>query len=303
MSSVFSSHEFQNTRTTLRDVDSFSDRRSSRDAGGARSTPIAALAASAVTDIRQRLEKKLAANPQVVSEAQVKAFARLVVESRESVIDGYVMQFIRRGVSVQQVYMHLFTPAAQLLGKQWTSDEIDFSRLSLAFWRLQKSLFMLEEECPSKAMLSSAEVPNIYLAPMPGSQHTFGVHMLADMARRQGWILHGGPSQDEPTILAEIARNHFEVIGLSLSSEKHREALPSLVSRIRQISLNPRVAIIVGGSLASDLIALGSVDVGGAHVDYVASDALDAIAWMSNYIKQLATNTGESIELNAQATY
>jgi methanogenic corrinoid protein MtbC1 len=44
------------------------------------------------------------------------------------------------------------------------------------------------------------------------------------------------------------AKEWFGVVGFSLSSDLHLDSLRQTIARVRQVSLNPNVGIMVGGS-------------------------------------------------------
>ena len=82
---------------------------------------------------------------------------------------------------------------------------------------------------------------------MPGSQHLLGLIVVADFFRRADWevVIEIGTSAE--TILETIQHEWFELIGLSVSTERECKALNSLLLRAREISRNPTIRVILGG--------------------------------------------------------
>jgi methanogenic corrinoid protein MtbC1 len=242
--------ELNQTRTVPRSSDPFS-----RVAGKV----ISALAA------RKQLATKSLDLALAVTQGEVRSYTTLALAESDAVVNGFVTNLLARGVTVEQIYLGLLAPSARLLGEYWCADEVGFSQVTIALWRLQQSLFLLEEV--DKA--GNGSDPNcgvIYLAAIPGSQHTFGLQMLGDLLRRRGWSVHGGTSASAGAIAKAVRAQHFDVIGLSIGSAKHFQGLRDLLIRCRQSSVNPNAALVVGGAAVGD----DSVDWNGCAADLVS---------------------------------
>ena len=58
-------------------------------------------------------------------------------------------------------------------------------------------------------------------APVPGSQHTFGVLMVSEFFRREGWQVWMELGSSETALLEAVKKDWFEVIGLSVGIDAH----------------------------------------------------------------------------------
>jgi hypothetical protein len=90
--------------------------------------------------------------------------------------------------------------------------------------------------------------PHAMLVPLPGSQHTLGLFMVSEFFRRGGWKVWGELAASEADIVTAIKTQHFDLVGLSVSTEDQLPALarfvaqylllnPNFAKRFRQISL------------------------------------------------------------------
>jgi len=177
----------------------------------------------------------------------------------------------RAGLSVEALYLDLFAPAARLLGEMWSDDECDFSTVTVALGRLQRLLREL-----SPAFGTEVEYPangrRALFAQACDEQHSFGLSMVAEFFRREGWDVFGafGCGVEDP---AERARKEWaDVVGLSIGSERRMDWLRQCIAAVRASSCNPAVVVMVGGPifrLHPDWVS----DVG---ADGTAQDARDA---------------------------
>jgi methanogenic corrinoid protein MtbC1 len=205
------------------------------------------------------------------STEQVAEFVRLIVGDSEADMHAAIDAKRRGGMSVEALYLDLFAPAARTLGDMWLDDLCDFSTVTVALGRLQR---LLRELSPSFG--TEIEYPangrRAMFAQPPEEQHSFGLSMVAEFFRREGWDVVGvvGGASDDPA--ARVRKEWADVVGFSIGSEIRLEWLRQRIAEVRAASRNPDVIIMVGGPIF--IINPGWVaDVG---ADSTAMDARDA---------------------------
>jgi methanogenic corrinoid protein MtbC1 len=188
-----------------------------------------------------------------------------------------VMQTIRRwqnlGYRLEDIYLSGVTVAAGLLGDWWLSDEICFSEVSISALRLQQALSELSPEFLKDAVRST-DVKRMLLLNPPGSQHTLGSYMTAEFFRRGGWQVIGMDARDESTVLRLLHTEWFDLAGFSVASDRQVEVLTTLIQKVRSVSVNTSIRVVVGGpmvglkpQLAEELGAdCGCSEVSSAHI-------------------------------------
>ncbi len=210
------------------------------------------------------------------SAEQVAAFVALIVGDSDFDVQAAVDAKRRAGLSVEALYLDLFAPAARLLGEMWSEDECDFSTVTVALGRLQRLLrelspaFGTEIEYPAngrRALFTQAS----------DEQHSFGLSMVAEFFRREGWDVFGvvGCGIDDP--VERVRKEWADVIGLSIGSERRLDWLRECIARMRAASCNPGVVVMVGGPLFT------------LHPDWVASVGADATAHDARDAPRVAT--------------
>ena len=105
----------------------------------------------------------------------------------------------------------------------------------------------------SQAFGSEVQPPpngrRILLAQHADEQHSFGLAMVAEFFRRDGWEVLGGVGGAVPDPSGEVARDWFDVVGFSLGSALRVDWARERIAEVRRQSRNRSVVVLVGGPL------------------------------------------------------
>jgi MerR family transcriptional regulator, light-induced transcriptional regulator len=205
-----------------------------------------------------------------VSEEDVASFGQLILTRNEKQALEFITHMRANGAPVEAIYLDLLAPVARYLGELWENDLCDFTDVTIGLGGLQKML----RDLNSEVQQSRHPTPNglsILLVPTPGEQHTFGLSMVAELFRKQGWEVVGGPYDlgDSPQTL--VGRRSFDAVGFSLATSINLPNLTDAIAAVRKSSRNKAVCIMVGGpffSLQPECVVHGA--------DLVATDAQQA---------------------------
>ena len=206
-----------------------------------------------------------------VSAEEVATFGQLILTRSEEQALACITRMRAAGAPIEAIYLDLLAPAARYLGVLWEEDLCDFTDVTLGLGHLQKMLRDLNKEVEQSRYPTSNGL-SILLVPTPGEQHTFGLSMVAELFRKQGWEVVGGPYDlaDSPQVLT--GQRAFDVVGFSLATSVNLNNLKKTIAEVRKASKNKGVCIMVGGPLFTLHPEFGS-DIG---ADLVASDAQQA---------------------------
>ena len=206
-----------------------------------------------------------------VSAEEVATFGQLILTRSEEQALACITRMRAAGAPIEAIYLDLLAPAARYLGELWEDDLCDFTDVTLGLGHLQKMLRDLNTEVEATRN-PTANGLSILLVPTPGEQHTFGLAMVAELFRKQGWEVVGGPYElaDSPQVLT--GHRAFDVVGLSLATSVNLNNLKKTIAEVRKASKNKGVCIMVGGPLFTLHPEYGP-DIG---ADLVASDAQQA---------------------------
>jgi methanogenic corrinoid protein MtbC1 len=177
---------------------------------------------------------------------QVEPFVGLVLGNELPEVNGFVSDLCGAGASVESLYLDLLTPAARQLGDMWKRDEVDFTQVTVGLWRLHQVLRELGPSFHGDADLRAAG-PRALLMPVPGEQHTFGLAMVVDFFRRDGWAVWSGALETNAELATMVRHQAFAVVGFSVACGDRLEQLADVIRRVRRASCNPHVGVMVGG--------------------------------------------------------
>lgn len=177
--------------------------------------------------------------------ADIDELATLVLGPDNSDAFDFILRLKDRGISLDSLHTELLEPTARHLGDLWNQDRIDFVDVTLGVARLQRLVHVFEglHQVPGYD-----EKRRVLLACAPGEQHSLGSSIVQKFLRAAGWHVWtcATPRMEDAADLA--AREWFGVVGFSLSSDVHLDGLAAAVQRVRDLSLNRKVGIMVGGS-------------------------------------------------------
>jgi methanogenic corrinoid protein MtbC1 len=219
--------------------------------------------------------------------ADIRELVRLLLAHDVAFSSAYVEAVRNAGASLEVICLQLLAPAARELGLLWEEDECDFMQVTVGLCRLHQLLRELSPEF----RVDEAEPKmdrRILLAPLPGEQHTFGSTLVAQFLRRAGWeVWHEFPAKDTD-ILEVLRENWFAVVGLSISNDTRLDDVAKIITRIRCISRNRSVGILVGGPL---LVAKPEV-AALVGADATACDGKQAVERAEQMCRNKAVNYG-----------
>ena len=191
--------------------------------------------------------------------------------------------FIAKGASVETICLDLLAPAARKLGEMWDNDECDFLDVTMGLWRLQE--VMREVAARSPAALGGMSLPYTALfTPMPGDHHNFGTLMIEEVFARGGWRSEALVKPERRELLDRLARQPFDLLGLTLGRDCPSAALANLIKAVRNVSANPHIVVLVGGRMINENPGV-AIDVG---ADGTGADALAALELANALVKSAA---------------
>ena len=184
----------------------------------------------------------------VPSLAQVQTFTDLILNASDAVVGQAVGQWRQQGLSTVGLCVDLLAPTARELGQMWTDDLCDFAAVTIGLGRLQR---LLREF--GTGLGTEVEHPvngrRILLAQPPDEQHSFGLSMVAEFFRRDGWEVLGGIGGAVNDPSAQVATEWFDVVGFSIGSESRLNWLRDRVVKVRSASRNRALVVMVGGPM------------------------------------------------------
>jgi MerR family transcriptional regulator, light-induced transcriptional regulator len=201
----------------------------------------------------------------------VQAFVQHVLADDADAFGAIIAGLRQRGVTIDNLYLGLLAPAAQLLGEMWEADRVMFSDVTVAVGQLQRIMRQLSPAFGDEVAHPS-DGRRILLMPAPGEQHTFGLTIVADFFRRAGWQVVGGAGDSSLDPVALVRAEWFDVLGISCGGHARLDWLKTGIAAVREASRNKAIGVMVGGPIFIDAPGL-AIEAG---ADATAVDGRDA---------------------------
>jgi MerR family transcriptional regulator, light-induced transcriptional regulator len=210
--------------------------------------------------------------PRAPVEQDVIDFSMLLSSPYDDAAVSHVHRLLDAGMPADVIIFDLLAPAARRLGALWECDGCDFTSVTIGLWRLQRSLNLLR--VPGHGLRMSADRSrSVLMTVVPGEQHTFGMHLVADLFRRDGWDVADAPMPDAAAVSHAVGTEWFAFVGLSIAGDRMVDPLIELIADLRRASANPRIGVMVGGPLISLRPTLAK----SLPADLVVNDAREAL--------------------------
>jgi len=215
---------------------------------------------------------KISESLKKISDFEVSVFTSFCIQEEARLSQEYVKRLISSGVTTDQIFLDLITPAAHLLGKKWDDDLIDFMQVTLGLVRLHSITHEIGFEY-QHGPTEAGEVRRLLIASAPGSQHFLGPNIVANFFRKEGWqvILEVSTSSNE--LIHAVENEWFDVIGISVSIKDQLRSVAQLVSDLRKGSRNPNMKVMLGGPI----FGLEHYEPASLGADAICTDAKTAV--------------------------
>lgn len=199
--------------------------------------------------VRQHRESP-GGDPVQPSPQEFRAFVEALIDEDDESTDHVIQALRQRGVPIGAVYVELLAPAARELGAMWEQDRVDFATATVSLGRLQRLMRQLSPDF-GREVEHPFHGRRVLLTQPEAEQHMFGLSMVAEFFRREGWDVLGGVAGVGVEAVAWVRRDWFDVVGFSIGSEVGLPWLRDTIAAVRLASRNPSVVVLVGGPLFS----------------------------------------------------
>ena len=176
------------------------------------------------------------------------------------------------GLTAEQICLLALAPAARRLGDLWDMDRCSFLEVTTGTAMLHGIMNELRLAFRHR-IIAGVRRRSAVLVTAPGEQHRFGLSMLAEFFRKDGWQVALPTGNTIAQITAVTAARPVDLVGFSAGSDRHLGGLAACIAALRASSYNPDIIVMVGGP-----IFLGRPElVESIGADATAADAEDAV--------------------------
>lgn len=185
-----------------------------------------------------------------IQSGDAEQLARLLLTRPTEAAFAFVESVRLRGVGERDLCLGLLAPAARELGATWDRDECDFFQVAVGLGLLHQLLHRISLLTPGPERLDSrGHGRRALLSTVPGDKHCFGLMMVSEFFRQNGWEVFNEFPASERELCARVRGESFALVGLSAGSATRLDELSAAVRAVRRSSRNGAVGIMVGGAV------------------------------------------------------
>lgn len=184
-----------------------------------------------------------------IAPARLQALANAALEADPVRFGRAAERVLAQCRNAQEFLEQAVSGTAMALGA-WCSDRrIDATAVQNATQRLEELVFEVADEYLSTC--TTAPTPwTILLARAPGSTHTLGSFIAAELFNWHGWSVISGPAVEAEQVARTLALERVDVLGVTVSEERELLPVHRLISHCRSVSRNSALIVVVGGTQA-----------------------------------------------------
>jgi len=193
-------------------------------------------------------ETGLIAQDRHPTDKDISEFIQCCLQPEVAPSQNCIERLLDKGFSHEDIFLHLITPAARQVGRQWEDDSLDFMEVTAALLKMHQVTHELGYQYQDGPQMAGHQ-SRIMLLSAPGSQHILGLTMVSEFFRKAGWQVAIDIATTQEELAAAIAHEWFDVVGISVALDQQLEGLAGLISRLRQASKNPELGVLLGGPI------------------------------------------------------
>jgi methanogenic corrinoid protein MtbC1 len=171
---------------------------------------------------------------------------------------GVVEAALVAGVSLDEIYTDVMSPALVSIGEQWARGDLEIYFEHRASAIVSRIMGRLGPRFTGRGRTRGS----VLVGAPAGEHHALPVSMVSDLIRQGGWEVYDLGADLPAESFAEAAKNtdHLSAVCVSVTSTTALETAALAVAALREV-VSPEVQIFVGGAAVHSLdeaIALGA---------------------------------------------
>ncbi len=174
----------------------------------------------------------------------VSGYLNALLRGERRVASEIVLDAVDRGVSVKDIYLHVFQPAQYEIGRLWQMNRVSVAQEHYCTAATQLIMSQLYPH-----IFGTKRVERNLVATCVGRElHEIGVRMVADFFEMEGWdTYYLGANVPTATLLSTLRERKPDVLAISATMTFHVGAVSDVISDVRAAGLGRDVCILVGG--------------------------------------------------------
>ncbi len=203
-----------------------------------------------------------------ISKALLQELANAALDTEPARFTEAAQRVLERCRDAEQFLEEAISGTAMALGTWCDDRQIALDTVSAATERLEELVFEIADSYLSQSV-AAATPWSILITRAPGSGHTLGSFIVAELFNWHGWSVISGPGIEGERVIRTLMSEHVDALAVTISEERDLLAVHRLISHCRSVSRNTQLLVVVGGTqayLRDDLAKEVNADLVATHV-------------------------------------
>jgi methanogenic corrinoid protein MtbC1 len=172
------------------------------------------------------------------------AYLASLLEGERRQASELVLDAVEDGVSVKEIYLHVFQPCQREIGRLWQRNEVTVAEehyVTAATQLIMSQLYprIFSAETTGRRLVATC---------VGGELHEIGVRMVADFFEMEGWdTYYLGANTPTGSILETLESRQPDLLGISATITFNLDEVIDLVKEVRSAENGDGLPILVGG--------------------------------------------------------
>lgn len=175
-------------------------------------------------------------------------YINFLINGDKNQANQLIQDAFKNGVSVRDLYLHVFQKTQRELGRLWHENKITVACEHYCTAATQLIISQLYPYIFSASKNSENKKYNIVIACVSNELHEMGIRMVADFLELEGFnTYYLGASVPQRSIIQTIYEKKADVLALSATISTHVRHAAAIIEEIKGSPAGAGVKVIVGG--------------------------------------------------------
>lgn len=171
-------------------------------------------------------------------------YLELLLNGDRRTASQLILDGVRDGISVRNIYAQVFQPSQRELGRLWQTNQISVAQEHFCTAATQ----MIMSQLYPYIFSGEHKDRRLVAACVGGELHEIGARMVADFFEMEGWDTYFlGANTPPETVIQIVAERQADVLALSATMTYHVSKVTEIITSLRASGASPKTRILVGG--------------------------------------------------------
>jgi len=191
-------------------------------------------------------------SPELPHAALADQYLHALLDADRHLASRYILDAVENGVSVRDIYLHVFQPVQREIGRLWQINQVNVAQEHYVSATTQ---WIMAQLYPY--LFTNGNNEHVFVgACVSGELHEIGMRMVTDFFEMENWDTHYiGASTPAEGLIVMLNERKADILGISATITSHVDEARRLIQAVRNSNM-AHVKILVGGypfSIAPDL--------------------------------------------------